>query len=520
MRVKIIVTLLFSLISYGTLFSQNIGGYGKVTVHRYGRLSIFGDYAFNSNGHIECYKYDSIYSRIGVVGFENETGWAGASDSVFVDGYVWTKTDSSFIYPVGDNNNYRPIALHPSKGTSIAYVNRDVYAKRVGASSFSQTQISTEIKKIDSLGFWIIGDSDDSSVLTLTWDSTSSINALVDSTLSNLTIVGWNRDSMRWEGISSSVVSSVIVNNHEVTYSDPSSLKIGAIQTDSLIDLNQYTGFTFGVLNSAQSCFHLSVFLQGAQYLANDELMIDSLRSKGLIPFEEPYTGLPQFNHIGGGGGETVDSSRLLVTGSDAIVDWIFLEFRGAIDSSQVLQTKSALLTRNGKVFTPNNEQAKVCLDTLITNQCFIAVRHRNHLGVMTAEHYNLESEDLIVNFDSISTFGTNSLSYVIKANLDTSQHLGLRGGNVNQDGSTIYDNANSDDDLVLNTVLNAPLNIFNSQGYIYRNQYNVSDINLDGDVIYDNSTSDSDIIINTVLNHPDNIFNSFGFINTKENLP
>lgn len=110
--------------------------------------------------------------------------------------------------------------------------------------------------------------------------------------------------------------------------------------------------------------------------------MKTDLATANLIPLTEPYTGL-SFAHVGDGGGETT-TMAVLNDASLGVVDWVFLEVRDPNTPTTVLGTTSALLLKNGKVvdgtgtgfpdfsLPPNKEY-------------HVAVKHRNHLGVMTA---------------------------------------------------------------------------------------------------------------------------------------
>ncbi|MBK6832595.1 MAG: hypothetical protein IPG92_18510 [Flavobacteriales bacterium] len=90
------------------------------------------------------------------------------------------------------------------------------------------------------------------------------------------------------------------------------------------------------------------MLLQGP-YDTQTGLMKDDLRIAGLLPVAEPYSGLA-YLHAGGGGGETAPASVFAITGPDAIVDWVVMEFRSAGDPTVVLYTRSLLLQRDGDV--------------------------------------------------------------------------------------------------------------------------------------------------------------------------
>jgi hypothetical protein len=50
-------------------------------------------------------------STQGFLSFVGTASWTGASNSAFVDGYVKSYLTTAFIFPIGDNNKYRPAAV-------------------------------------------------------------------------------------------------------------------------------------------------------------------------------------------------------------------------------------------------------------------------------------------------------------------------------------------------------------------------------------------------------------------------
>jgi choice-of-anchor B domain-containing protein len=111
-------------------------------------------------------------------------------------------------------------------------------------------------------------------------------------------------------------------------------------------------------------------------------LMGDALRAQGLLPLTEPYSGMG-YTHIGGGG-ESTSAQVLSLTGPDAIVDWVVLELRDSASPAIVRATRSALLQRDGDVVDTDGV-SPVWFASPVSNY-HIAVRHRNHLGAMTAD--------------------------------------------------------------------------------------------------------------------------------------
>lgn len=121
------------------------------------------------------------------------------------------------------------------------------------------------------------------------------------------------------------------------------------------------------------------VFLQGA---FSGTQMTDGLRSAAVIPTTEPYTSLG-FTQIGGGG-ESIEPAVLATTGNNAIVDWLFLELRSAADSSVIIRTQSALLQVDGDVVGLDG-LSPVTFAGVPTDDYFLSIKHRNHLGVRSA---------------------------------------------------------------------------------------------------------------------------------------
>ena len=135
----------------------------------------------------------------------------------------------------------------------------------------------------------------------------------------------------------------------------------------------------FGLGNA---CINLSAvaLLQGPLNTTNG-LMNDDLRQLNLLPVTDPY---PQLGfQPTEGRHETVDPSVFSNTGNDAIVDWVFLELRSAGDNTQVVASRSALLQRDGDI-VDRNGITPVRFLNVPPGDYFVAVRHRNHLAVLT----------------------------------------------------------------------------------------------------------------------------------------
>ncbi len=227
------------------------------------------------------------------------------------------------------------------------------------------------------------------------------------------------------------------------------------------------------VLLSAQ------VFLEGP-FNSTNQLMGDALRAS-LLPSMEPYTALPGFNHVGGGG-ETAQAGVFSVSGNNAIVDWVMLELRSGAPTYMVVATRSALVQRDGDIVDMNGFSPVVF--NITPGSYHVAVRHRNHLGVMSASAIALSGTTSTVNFKTaaLATYGTQARKTI-------GAFQALWAGNAVNDRSVMYTGPGNDRDEVL-TRIGGSIATNTIAGY-YK-----EDINMDGVTMYTGPLNDRDIIL------------------------
>lgn len=220
-------------------------------------------------------------------------------------------------------------------------------------------------------------------------------------------------------------------------------------------------------------------------------LMNDALRVAGLLPTAEPYAGLG-FTHASNGGGETLSPAMLQATGPSAPVDWVFIELRNAAQPSQVVATRSAVLTREGNVVSGSGGPIRL---GALNGSYYVAVRHRNHFGVMTASALNLGQSSTVVDFRSGSTATWGS-----EARRTNGSVMTLWSGNVERNNNLKYVGELNDRDPILLAVGGSvPTNTV--QGYLS------ADANLDGQVKYVGELNDRDpILLNIGGSVPTNV--------------
>ena len=232
----------------------------------------------------------------------------------------------------------------------------------------------------------------------------------------------------------------------------------------------------------------LSAFLQGP--LTSATTMNDALRTAGLIPLTEPFTAMG-FTHIGSGG-ETIDPMVLTLLYGQ-VVDWIFVELRDKQDPSIVLQTRCGLIKNNGTIVAVNG--ASGITFNAVPGEYHIAVKHRNHLGVMTAEPLALSPSGASLDLRAASTptHGTDARAAAFGRSA-------LWSGDVNTDGDLKYTGSGNDRDPVLVRIGGTvPTNVISG----YANE----DVNMDGQVKYTGIGNDRDpILVNIGGNVPTSV--------------
>ncbi|MBI1223636.1 MAG: hypothetical protein GC192_00235 [Bacteroidetes bacterium] len=265
------------------------------------------------------------------------------------------------------------------------------------------------------------------------------------------------------------------------------------------------------------AAFHLKTILHGAFFgNGGGVLMRDDLRTKDLLPTMEPFTALSsKFKHKGKSGGEVLQSSLLQVTGPNAIVDWVFVEVRDSVSSGNVLATRSALLERDGDVVTVDGSDLLV-FPELKEGNYYVAVRHRNHLGLMTDATLYLSSlapPSIDFTDPNFGAKGWNEAGKLVS---------GIRmnwGGDFNSDRQVIYQGPGNDIFYLFSRVVADPLNTSGLANFISVG-YDRNDMNLDGNIIYQGPGNERAMLLYySILGHPANGSFLANFI-VREHLP
>lgn len=257
--------ILFFLLLGGVYLGAQSASFGNTFIHNEGESVIFGLHDFDKgsfgtvSGIVGTQRTND--TRYGLIGWSDVSpGWRNAADDRYVDGYVKTYGNRPFVFPIGDNGKYRPIAIDGAEGTIAAYYEVDPasavtstvyggdYEPLPLGGPFPQSQSEDLVINISELEYWDV-DGTNPTNITLTWDIFSEIEEITNQ-LDRLSIVGW--DGSRWVAIESEV-DRLYLNEER---SNPrfnggvSNLTQGSITTLNPIVPDQYLAYTFGSLAS------------------------------------------------------------------------------------------------------------------------------------------------------------------------------------------------------------------------------------------------------------------------------
>ena len=122
--------------------------------------------------------------------------------------------------------------------------------------------------------------------------------------------------------------------------------------------------------------------------------MRDSLRENNVLPTTSPYDD-----------GATVDPTVFNTTGANAIVDWVQVELREGSDNENttVVTSTAALLQRDGDIVGLDGTSSITF--TADEGDYFIAIIHRNHIGILAAVPASLRSTVSTLDFTQDAAF-------------------------------------------------------------------------------------------------------------------
>lgn len=254
--------------------------------------------------------------------------------------------------------------------------------------------------------------------------------------------------------------------------------------------------------------------------------MRDDLRVANRIPLSDPYRTAPynaEFLHVLNPNTQTTTAAVLAnADPNNAIVDWVFIELRNANNPSSVVVTMSALIQRDGDVVKASDGVSPVLIDVLPDNY-YVAIRHRNHLGAMTATALALDITPINVDFTAMTDAQVynSTATYEGYEMIDINGKKALWAGNCNMDTKVKYAGLDNDSNVTLTEILD-PVNGNTGLNYSYNNcvGYFRGDVNMDGKSKYSGLNNDINYILNNVFNYGLNTSKNYSYNLLVEQLP
>ncbi|MDB5243376.1 MAG: hypothetical protein JWP57_4001, partial [Spirosoma sp.] len=256
---SVLLTFVFTICSF-MVRAQSGSSFGNTFVHTNEEMGVFVQHNFlnGGSGILPGIVGTERTNPKGFVSFNTGSSWVAASSAAYTDGYVMTRQPGAFTFPIGDNNKYRPAAVSASSAAapaSAAYFAIDgtsaVTSSLKGGNEpilptggpFPTATKAANVGTVDNVEYWDI-DGTTPAKITLTWDASTPISAMVGTNLSNLTIVGW--DGTQWVAIPSTFDASSLLQNTSASVFTglPSSLGAGSITTNAALVPGSFTVYT------------------------------------------------------------------------------------------------------------------------------------------------------------------------------------------------------------------------------------------------------------------------------------
>lgn len=193
-------------------------------------------------GNVKTTRLNSFSSLI----FQHVSYHTGASNRGKVDGFVTTVGKQNFIFPVGDNEKFRPLILNSETVNPVAscayfYVGSDSSNRII--APFNVNSKEGTLKTISKREFWRLEGSVLSTV-KISWNEFSDMELLTDD-VDAIVMVGWNKTSNKWESLGGNATGE---------------LSQGLAISDKFVP-DQYEVITFGILNAPKNIYNLPNYL-------------------------------------------------------------------------------------------------------------------------------------------------------------------------------------------------------------------------------------------------------------------
>lgn len=244
--------------------------------------------------------------------------------------------------------------------------------------------------------------------------------------------------------------------------------------------------------NTADDGVSLNVraLLQGA-YDSKTALLSDDLRRLGLVPSKQPYNAAP-FNYAGA---ETLSTLLQETTGNNAVVDWVLVELRSS--TSTVVASRAVMLQRNGTLVDSQTGSATLHFAKVAAGNYYVSVRHRNHLGVITASPVSLSHTERLVDFTASTTAVKGEEARFMSGTLAL-----MWAGDINANNTLTANGPGNDVTSLLSGVIGSTDNVQGNTNHILSG-YLATDLTMDGKTLFTGPGNDTSLLVGNIILHP-----------------
>ena len=300
----------------------------------------------------------------------------------------------------------------------------------------------------------------------------------------NCQIVNVKSDKCCYKTTIETVAGNEDIGN--VTFPDnPNAYDHHVVQFDDNVVIYEFFGGSWGVKLKEQeiidSEMDLKVFLRGP-YSAGT--MTTTLATNTLIPVDEPYEGLG-YERVFYKGESVADTS---VFTANTITDWILVELRDKNNPEVIKYNRAALLKNNGDILDVDGI-TPITFESIIEDDYYVSIRHRNHMGVMTAEPVSVTTTVTIDFSDPLTDL------WGVDAAYNNSGVINLWACKYNVEGFSRYEGSMSFLSYLTNITTNLTVTL--------NSVYSVFDVNLNGTVNAGPVNSDRTTFLSNINSHP-----------------
>lgn len=223
------------------------------------------------------------------------------------------------------------------------------------------------------------------------------------------------------------------------------------------------------------------VLLQGA---VSGTTMTTTLNTLGVIPTTQPYNRAP-WNYAG---------TENVATIPAGVTDWVLVELHDKTTPATVIATRAAFVKSDGTVVDLDGT-SPVSFQQAPDNY-YVAIRHRNHLGIRTATAQALSSTATLYDFTTGQAQAyQNPANTANTAMKDLGNGLfAMWGGDGTSNGVVRYTGLGNDETFLASTTLGGNLTT------VLTPVYNYADFNMNGKVSYTGLANDEAFLSSSIF--------------------